>query len=242
MTIKRNILFLLNGFFLILLLYFSGYSKIIEVHIAEFFFLLSGLALYLFYKKRNSFFLTYLLAFIIAQFIFVIYVVYELPYIVSASGGVLFLFAYVSMIVYIFKAFEWHKLNLFSFITGIMILVLIMWILYTINHMMISERAFSDPENSNYLHKIMIYVYFTFLLVVTFLGFLNLSIKTDSWSVLFCLTITCALSSELSQIFQAIYYGKDAIGIINIIDKAFSVASIYFFYLSTEKRKPIEYS
>ncbi len=242
MVVKRNILFLTNGIFLMLLLYFSGFNKTVELHITEFIFLVNCLALYLLSGKRNLFFITYLYAFILAQFLFVSYIVFRLEYLISAIGGIVFLITYVSMIMYVLKTFRWKNLKPFSIITGITIVLLICWILYYTNNIVINEQEFTDLINHNPFHNIMIYSYFAFIFFLTTLGILNLSIHTDSWNVLFCLSVTCALLSELSQIFQYIYYRGDTIGIVNIIDKSFSVASMYLFYLSTESRKRLKKS
>ncbi|OED37809.1 hypothetical protein AB832_04880 [Flavobacteriaceae bacterium (ex Bugula neritina AB1)] len=193
--------------------------------------------MYLCFGKRNPFFLTYLIAIIIAQFLFIFFV-FTLEVNISIIGGIIFLIAYASMVVYIFKEIEWRKIKKFSVITGSLLLVLILWIVATINYMILKEQPFGDLENSiPYVYKVMIYVYFLFIAFLIFLGFLNLSIKVNSWSVLFCLGATCALSSEFSQIFQMIHYRGDVIGFINIMDKSFSIASLYFFYCSIDNRK-----
>ncbi len=237
MLTKKKLLLFLNFIFVVLLFYLSGYRKITEVHIVEFIFFLNCLLLYISYGKRNSFFLTYLLAVGIAQFLFVIFM-FNRQLELSITGGIIFLIAYASMIFYIFKEIEWQKMKKFSIITASLLVLLMLWIIYNINHMMLKERTFEDLENAiPYVYKIMIYAYFIFIAAMIFLGFLNLSIKVNSWSVLFCLGATCALSSEFLQIFQLIHYRGDAVGSINIMEKAFSIASLYFFYCSIDNRK-----
>jgi len=238
MLTKKNILLLSNTIFLVFLFYFSIYNMVSEVHITELLFLLNCFILYILYGKKNAYFITYLAILNIAQILYTIYICFEKNIGISATGGAIFLIAYASMIIYIFKEIEWGKLKTFSVITAVLILALVLWIAYNINYMILKEQPFSNLENpSEIIHQYMIYIYFIFIASMIFLGFLNLSTKVNSWSILFCLGATCALSSEFSQIFQMIHYGGDSVGFINIIDKAFSVASMYFFYSSIDNRK-----
>ncbi len=229
----------IRALLILLILYFSWKSSIVEVHFVEFWFILTFFLSFFLYSKRSVFFQSYITAILIAQALFLAYVmIFKEAYYLCLIGGVIYLVAYVSMILYVIEEINLKKIRGFSWVSGGVVLILTAYIIYQLYVVMDREGWFGyNKDFYDSSHLVMIFVYMTMVLLLTFLSIVNLSRNITKNGVLFCLSATCALSSEFSQIFQALIYGGDESGAINVIDKLFSVASMFFFYFSVSHEK-----
>lgn len=226
---------------ILLILYFSWQSSRVEVHFVEFLFILIFFLSFSLYSKRSVFFQSYITAILIAQTLFLAYVmVFREEYYLSFIGGIIYLIAYVSMILYIIEEINLKKIRNFSLISGGVVLILTAFMIYQLYAVMDREGWFGYKEDFYDISSFaMIVIYISMVLVLTFLSIVNLSINITKNGVLFCLAATCALSSEFSQIFQALIYRGDKSGAINVIDKLFSIASMFFFYFSVSHERRV---
>lgn len=220
---------------ILLILYFSWQSSIVEVHFTEFLFML----VFFLYSKRSVFFQSYIIPILIAQALFLAYVtVFREEYYLCLIGGIIYLVAYVVMILYVIEEINLKKIRGFSWVSGGVVLILTAFMIYQLYRVMDREGWFGYKEDFYESSSLaMIFVYISMVLVLTFLSVVNLSINITKNGVLFCLAATCALSSEFSQIFQALIYRGDKSGAINVIDKLFSIASMFFFYFSVSHER-----